>query len=65
MFELGKNSPIWKKTESMLSENNLSLIFNKLEINDNKITYTADDLKKAKFGDSGQANRLVQAKQKK
>ena len=64
MFEKGKNSTIWKKTETMLSENNLSLIFNKLDIND-KIAYTADDLKKAKFGDSGQANRLIGAKHKK
>ena len=59
MFELGKNSPIWKKTESMLSENNLSLIFNKLEISDIKVAYTAEDIKKAKYGDSGQANRLI------
>lgn len=64
MFTKGANSHIWKRTEGLLSENNLNLMMRDMGIND-KVEYSNEDLKKAKYGDMGQASRLINAKHKK
>lgn len=65
MFNKGANSHIWKKTEALLEGTNLSQMMGNMSINNDKVNYSPEDLKKAKYGDTDQAKRLMQAKLKK
>ncbi len=47
-----------------MSENNLNLMMSNMNILE-KVEYSKEDLKTAKYGDLGQASRLINAKHKK
>ena len=51
MFNKGVNSHIRKKTESMLEGINLCQMMDNMNIDD-KVNYSPEDLKKAKYGDN-------------
>ena len=63
MIEKGKDSLIFKKVKHLIDEEELTSQFNKMNLKD-KVKYTEDDQNKAKYGDTGQANRLLAAKKK-
>lgn len=43
MFSRGANSLIWKRTEPLLSENNLAMMMSNLALNE-KVEYSHEDL---------------------